>query len=395
MLPPKDDFFERTLREYEFTVRAQEKINRIVTSESFQDMPAEETLRFLLSELDQVPFCDYLKRFLYHQTGMTENFRSIPDETWESIIDLSFMENNAPHSFEPTSTRWRSMIKSWLRADRVRRETVFLLGFGLRMSVQDVSDMLTKGLNEDDFHPGNPRETVFRYCYAKDLPYSYALSVLNLPDTSPVSDSENGYMDETSVPENEEQLLALLHFLREKGIQAAAVQKRYALFMSLYDQCREMIAGIYLQDEKEKSEKERKRWQKDDISPSDLEQMLCSGVPFTKSGNLIKSSYSLLDKRFDSFRPSRQRLDGVIRQKLEVDRYDLITLAFFLHSLDEGDDFQRFRQYVAETNRLLSSCGMRNLYPVHPYEAFILVCMVSPCPLAHYADVIELSYNQE
>ena len=392
---PTDDFFERTLREYEFTVRAQKKINRIVTSESFQDMPAEETLQFLLSELDQVPFCDYLKRFLYRQTGMTDSFRSIPNETWESIIDLSFTENSAPHSFEPTSTRWRVTVKSWLRADRVRRDTVFLLGFGLRMSVPDVSDMLTKGLNEDDFHPGNPREAVFRYCYAHDLPYSYALSVLNRFSEQKETPPETDCPDETAIPENEKQLLSLLHYLREKGIQAAAAQKRYSTFLSLYDQCREMIAGIYRQDETEKPEKERRSWQKEDISPADLEQMLCSGVPYTDSGNLIKSSHSLLDKRFESFRPSRQRLDGIIRRKLEPDRYDLITLSFFLHSLEEGDDFQRFRHYVAETDNILSSCGMHSLYPVHPYEAFILVCMVSPCPLAHYADVIEMSYNPE
>ena len=386
----RDDFFERTLREYEFTVRAQKKINQIVTSESFQDMPAEDTLRFLLSELDQVPFCDYLKRYLYRQTGMTENFRSIPDATWENVIDLSFSEHNAPHSFEPTTTRWHAMIRSWLRADRVRRDTVFLLGFGLCMSAEDVSDMLTKGLNEDDFHPGNPREALFRYCYTHDLPYSYAWSVMTRDNKSAPS---NVPVDEIAVPENEEQLLALLRRLDEKGVQAAASRERYNVFMSLYDRCREMIAEIYQQDEAEKPEKERRIWRKEDISPADLEQMLCSGVPYTDSGNLIKSSHSLLDKRFESFRPSRQHLDSVIRQKLEPDRYDLITLSFFLRSLDEGDDFRRFQQFVADTNRMLSGCGMRNLYPVHPYEAFILVCMVSPCPLAHYADVIEMSYT--
>ena len=386
----EDGFFERTLREYEFTMRARKQISRVVSSDSFQDMPAEDTLRFLLSELDQVPFSDYLKRYLYRQTGMTANFRLIPEDTWESVIDLSFTENGAPHSFTPTTTRWRTTVRGWLRADRVRRDTVFLLGFGLRMSDGEVSDMLTKGLNEDDFHPGNPVEVLYRYCYAHNLPYAYAWSILNREDEPAPAEIP---VDETTVPENEQQLLALLHYLREKGVQAEAARRRYGEFVSLYNRCREMIAGIYQKDEEEKPEKERRVWKAEDITPADLEQMLCSGVPFTESGNLVRGSCSMLDKRFESFRPSRQRLDGVIKQKLEPDRYDLITLSFFLRSLDEGDDFRRYRQYVAETDRILASCGMRGLYPVHPYEAFILVCMMSPCPLAHYADVIEMSYS--
>ena len=43
---------------------------------------------------------------------------------------------------------------------------------------------------------------------------------------------------------------------------------------------------------------------------------------------------------------------------------------------------------------VLASCGMSEIHPANPHEAFILICILSDCPMAVYGDIWELSYEQ-
>ena len=71
----------------------------------------------------------------------------------------------------PTSAKLSSLVNNWLTQASVKRETVFLLGFGLRMSTEDVSDFLTRVLREQDFDFHNPEEVIYWYCYRNHLGY--------------------------------------------------------------------------------------------------------------------------------------------------------------------------------------------------------------------------------
>ena len=384
---PGEEELDRTIRDFEFTKKARKQIRKVVTSESFQDLSCDEIMLLLASELEQVSFRDYLKRYLYRQADMEEPFRSVPDKTWQEMIEYAFEENNAPHSFEPTSTRWSVTVRSWLNAQRVRRSTVFLLGFGLRMPVEDVSEMLTKVLMEDDFREDDPKEIVYRFCFAHDLPYAEADRLLRqeTPDAvMPVS---------VSPPENEAQLMRCLSLAKSGEAKNLHLEKQRSVFLDLFARCRRVVAEIYNRDEEEKPEKSRRRWREEDITAADLEQMLCSGIPLTASGNLAKASLSRLCHRFDSFRPSRQHLEGILRGQLQPDRYDLLTLSFFLHAQEDIPGKDRLNRYLEETNALLASCRMGGVYPAHAYEAFLLVCVVSDCPLAVYSEIWEMSYE--
>lgn len=52
-------------------------------------------------------------------------------------------------------------------------------------------------------------------------------------------------------------------------------------------------------------------------------------------------------------------------------------------------------RYIDEINPILNRCGMMDLYPVNPYESFVLMCLLSEYPLATYAEVWEQSYDTE
>ena len=55
---------------------------------------------------------------------------------------------------------------------------------------------------------------------------------------------------------------------------------------------------------------------------------------------------------------------------------------------------ERFKRFVDSTNDILKRCGMLELYPVNPFESFLLLCLLSDEPFDLYTDVMEYSYNQ-
>ena len=44
-------------------------------------------------------------------------------------------------------------------------------------------------------------------------------------------------------------------------------------------------------------------------------------------------------------------------------------------------------------NQILRESGLKELHAVNPYEAFVLMCLLSDVPLATYADVWEMSFS--
>ena len=372
-------------------------IRSVIDSEDFDDMDTVMIFHYLADEMELVSFHDYLKRYIYERAGMKEGFRMIPDKTFQDFIMHSFEENHAPHSFTPTTNKWPAMVKRWLTQDGVRRQVVFLLGFGLRMSAADVSDFLTKVLKEQDFDMADPREVIFRYCFEHDCPYEKALQLQEWYEKLPVSPQHKADMGENRpAPQTfaaEKELLAWLQYLRRGSAKQQSRERALQYFLQLYDSALEIVASVYQRDEEEDGGS--RVWTKDDISAGDLEKFICSGIPVNRSGNLQKVSSSVLSRHFRQYRMSRQRLDALKKGIQEVERFDLITLLFFLNSMPEDDEFPNHRctRYIEEANRMLRDCGMSELYPVNAYEAFVLMCLLTEYPLEAYSSVWEKSYE--
>ena len=394
--------FERTIRDFEFTRKAVRRLNDVVYSADFEDMDAAMIFRYLLQEMELVSFKDYLKRYIYERAGMDGPFDQVPDSEYREIIAYSFEENSAPHSFEPTTRKWSATVKGWLTQDNVKRETVFLLGFGLRMDSEDVSEFLTKVLKESDFDPLNPSEVIYRYCYDHHLRYSKARQLLEeyaqLGETAECQDTaERLLKGDVTLPAfgTEEELLGYLTALKMSGVEKEYREKAYQAFISALDGTREIIARMYTMDSEETGQK--KEWTKEDISPSDVEKIICSGIPVTGNGNLQKMSSSVLSRHFSQHRMSRQRIESILKKQFQAERFDLITLLFFIHSQKEIDLEPEVRcaSFLDEANEILKECRMMAVYPVNPYESFILMCLLSEVPLATYSEIWEMSYQTE
>lgn len=382
------DFFDRTLREFDFTRRAMKEILSVVYSPEFEEMDSDTIFRYLFQEMEIVSFSDYLKRYLYERAGIRDPFRSVSDGVYRDILRESFLENSAPYSFEATSKKPGAIMKRWLTQDGAKRNTIFLLGFGLRMTEEDVSGFLTKVLQEEDFRNTDPREVIFRYCYRHSLRYARAKEWLTAYASAP---SEMELLQSGQLPE---ELRERLGYLKKNGDQLQQQEKRaFDQFLILLDRARETAAGIYQRQEEENHT--GRYWSPDDITPGDLEKIICSGIPMTGSGNLQRVSSSVLAKHFRQKRMSRQRIVSILSGESQVDRFDLITLFFFVCSqeMESLEPEVRCRLFISQINPILIGSGMTELYPVHAYEAFVLMCLISDSPLETYSDIWEMSYS--
>ena len=43
---------------------------------------------------------------------------------------------------------------------------------------------------------------------------------------------------------------------------------------------------------------------------------------------------------------------------------------------------------------ILKKCGMSEIYIVNPYECFLLMCLLTDCPLAVFSEIWEKSYEE-
>ena len=384
--------FENSIRDYDYTKRARVDMTGIADSGKFADMPSDTIFHYLMKEMQLISFGDYLRRYLYERSGITEDFRDVSDDVYLDMILQSFSENAAPHSLTPNTRRWNSVARSFLTQDCVKRSTIFLLGFGLRMSEEDVEDFLTKVIKETGFDMADPTEVIYRYCFRHQLPYARALALEEAYRTMEEAPVLRRKQD--SAGREEDKLLQQLWKLKNDPETDNYRAKAYTSFLKLLDQTREQIAGIYRYDSTVSGSK--RKWDKREISYGDIERMICSGIPINGSGNLSPMSASLLNSFLKQKRMSRQRIDNLVQQKYPVNRFDLITLVFFLYSQRDGfaTDQLRCTAFIEEADRILTECGMMGLYAANPYEAFVMLCLLTEAPLATYSEVWEISYTR-
>ena len=395
--------FEQTVafdkvQDYEFTRKAAQRFRQVVSLDSFEDEDADVIFHYLYKEMTLVSFGDHLKRYIYERAELEEPFREVPQEVFRDIIMESFKETYTPKSMNPTSTKLSALVNNWLNQASVKRETVFLLGFGLRMTAEDVSDFLTRVLKEQDFDFHNPDEVIYWYCYCNHLGYCRAEEFKKkYEELAPVESKTSTVLYSGGLClDTDEKLLEYLARLKAKRDDPMSEKSQaFQAFSRLTYHAKEIIAAMYRQDEEEKGGD--KVWTADKITPSDLEKVICSGIPINKMGNLKKMSASILAKHFSQKRFSRQRITNILCHKLPVERFDLITLEFFIVSQEMADDdpYNRYRHFLEEIQEILLECGMSEIYIVNPYECFLLMCLLTDCPLAVFSEIWEKSYEEE
>lgn len=382
-----------------FTDDAWESLYNVIENPRFLEQDASIIYEALKKHVRFIPFGTYLRRYIYLKAGLTEPFKEVPLDTYQQIIKYSFTDNHTPPSFVPTTAKLSALSKNWLTQHSVSRKVVFLLGFGLNMSIDDVNTFLTKALREPEINPKDPFEVICRYCLVNKFNYLKFEQLWNEFITLPAGPYEVGkaYGDQTfnlrntvySIHTDAELMAYLAKFKTAGGLSAInSTSTRY--FAELYAEAQRLVAEKY-------SAAADKQYLPEDITPSDLENIISAAIPTDRHGNLTPSKASKLNKQFDGKRFSRQHISEILSGDAEVTRFDLVTLSFFVFSqkLEEFPDPKvRYQEYFDSTNHILEVCYMGGVYIQNPYECFTLMCMLTDSPLETYSDVWELSYSE-
>lgn len=420
----------------DFTESAFDYMYDAVDDPYFRDKDAELIFKALKVRLKAIPFCNYLKRYIYIKAGLSGRYDEIPVKDYQRIIKDSFSDTYTPASFLQVSSKISALSKNWLTQQTVKRQVVLLLGFGLSMSVDDVNEFLTKALREQGINFKDPFEIICWYCYKNGYNYlkfeklwqAYQDTPANSLDVSVIySEQTIGLRTSASSIHDDLSLLAHLSKMKtEQNVPRISVTAR-KYFDSLYDSARDIVAEMYnhtaeeqhiedieiyrrklaLNDRLYDYEKQRRIekkvsdlyvFKRDDITPSDIEHVICAAIPSDRHGNLLPLRDSKLNEHFHGKKFSRQHLSDILKGEANIERFDLITLNFFLFSQNSenySNINQRYSSFVDSTNVVLENCGMAELYVANPYECFILMCILSEDPLGTYADVWEMAYDND
>lgn len=392
--------FEKTIRDFDYTRRASSRMFSVVESEDFEEMDAEMIFDYLYGQMEMISFGDYLKRYVYEKAEIDAPFKSIPEEIYVDIIVNSFKENRAPFTFSEKKKKPGTTVKTWLSQDSVRRENIFMLGFGLNMPAEDVSEFLIKVIREEDFDFEDEKETVIWYCLKKGISWNKCRSWLERLENEEfkAEGKAENWEEMRKNPElfllDENNLWFHVSMLKSQKLSEQKKKAAFLKFEELYDRCRRIIAEDYNDDfAVDKNDVKNE----EDIKPADVERVLCSGIPVTEGGNLKKMSASQLEKQFRKKRMSRQRITGILNGKHPVERFDLITLLFFIYAcrVEPNWPAERFLKFLEDINQTLFSCRMLEIYPANPYESFVLMCLLAEDPMDVYAQIWEKSYEEE
>lgn len=425
---------EGDIKDFDFTEAAWESLYDAIDDTVFLEQDAEVIYNSLKHRLKFIPFGDYLKRYIYLKAGLEEPFTDVSLKEYQLIIKSAFSDNHTPQSFTPTTAKLSALSKNWLTQQTVKRNVVFLLGFGLNMSVEDVNMFLTKALREPEINPKNPFEVICWYCYKNKYNYLKFEKLWDLYNNTPANSVDMGliYSEHTigvrnsmfSVHDDATLIAHISKLKASDNVSRISITAREC-FDALYNEARDLIAELYNSSESEehiavlfeyqdklsrsdrlydfeklerikKFRDEKRTFTREDITESDMEHIICAAIPTDRHGNLTPSKASKLNEQFAGKRFSRQHIGEILSGNAEITRFDLITLNFFVFSQKLNvypEAKQRYMKFLESTNKILEKCFMGSLYIQNPYECFVLMCILSLEPLGTYADVWELSYE--
>ena len=364
-------------------------------SKGIKKVNFQSILFYFQNDNKLLSFGQYLKQFLYRHYQMTTPFEEVEDEVYIKLIYDSFRETHTPHSFTKTSSKIKNSIKNWLKNSIVKRETVFILGFGLSLNDEEVREFLTRGNRERSFDFHDATETVYWFCYHYHLPYIKAAQLLakyqkikegmDLKDSlwEKMSQCPEIYMD------SEEKLLLYLSYLK---FYPKINERVYEEFFSVYERMQTTIASVYnLSNSIDGIEKHSFS---EDIMPMDIENVLYAEMSKNKIKSAANNNLTLFSKKFKVRKLTRQYLYRILNKKEKPDRFAFLTFLFFIYSHDIAyedaligkNEIRRLRDYIREANEILSHCHMDTISSINPYETLLLLCLLSEEPLEIFYD---------
>ena len=386
----------------DFTSDSLDSLNAVLHSPKLNSPNAASfILRALLEHFRPTPFGEYLSRYVAQRARLSEE---VPKEEIADLIRNAFQENGVPASFDGGTIRLRAFVQNCLSRTTVERKTVFLLGFGLQMTTEDVEEFLLRSLHERQINFKDPFEVLcwycfeYRYGYGKYLQLTERYEALDPAPYPSLDEESTGDLRLYAVRSirDENALMRFLSRLKTKdgrSLYSVSMAREFAL---LYREAQKTSFSLKLNETQNTGMTIRSP---DDITPSDLEHHIYASVPKDRHGNLAPERKSALHDLLSGYRLSRQRLHQLNRSLCPVMRSDLLTLYFYSYGYRVTDDVQllpndRLYLFNEGINGILRKCGLGEIYTPNPYEALLQMCAATRRPDETFADLMELAYEE-
>ncbi|MCR4883599.1 MAG: hypothetical protein K6A68_08515 [Clostridiales bacterium] len=376
-------------RSFSFTVRRTRKRKEL--EKELQNSEASVPLFYneMRTEIRAIPFGDYLKRYIYVNSSMNGHFSEIPVKEYMRTIMDAFRENGVPASMENPDIRLATVTRRWLEQYSVGRETVLLLGFGLGMMPEEVDLFLMEALHDHRMHPDDPLEGICQYCFEHRYGWE---KMQQLRDQ--LEKGQEGLEERLMRTQPADRLqsrrtiredLELLTGLFRAEQEPAALRKTREWFGKLYASAGKKIvleSSGAIQRE---------------VTQADVERVFCPPVQKDRYGNLRISLQPGVKRELGDKRFTRLHQHLLLSGKKEPERYDLLTLGFYLQTGAEmcPDPAKRSEQFRHFMNPILEECGYGPVYEADPYECYLLIALASADPMETYNNVMEMALDRQ
>ena len=384
----KDGWQKTEERSFSFTLQGKKKLAKASAFLEYRGMDDQLIYQTIRDDVKAIPFCDYLKRYIYLNSGMSGSYKDIPLKEYRQTLMDAFRENGVPASMDNKDVRLATGTGRWLEQTRTGRDTVLLLGFGLRMLAEEVDDLLMTALHGHRLDPEDPLEGICRYCYIHNYGFDKMRRLRQMYAQGPSSLEQ--YKLETGSRLQAGRIIRqdreLLEGLFNAGSKTAMKRRTEECFQKLVrDAQRKMIL-------------ESSGQLNGNVSAADMERVFCPPVFRDRYGNLKLSIRPELRQELSSKRFTRQHLHLLLSGKKEPDRYDLLTLGFYMHAGSAGtnapsDVSQRVKLFEENMNRILDDCGYGPVYTADPYECYLMMSLASDDPMEAYSNVMEMALD--
>lgn len=374
-------------------------------------------------------FPQYLKKFV--RTNYGSRLKGKETENYVDFLKAEFERNGVKKGSFDGGTTVRGAIESWLQesdnddGNKVKRDSILLLSLGLKLSVDQMTEMFNKGIRQTGINPHNPREAICYYCLncSFDYPYEkYCELWEKYMHSNPGGKYEQTeytadiYTRLSEIKTDDE----LLGFLAETCSQEKCAKFSKTAreeYLKLFDRVKVPAVVIYNKEiiERQKALGEKTSsdgWPPEKMTPNALQKLLYNGS--LDDNNNVLSNYHVLNnaKKFACIHFRKDDYAKIKNNTKTVTRYDLITMSFLLHACTAKADPSAWKQtheykkepnvekknvicekFENDTNAILEKCKFMKLYEGSPYESFLILCMLTGDPFQTYTDLMSNSYN--
>lgn len=434
----------------DYTLIAQEDLRLISENKTLKDaieMGDTTKLEELLLEksYEKHLFGDYLKRMVYELYIFPEDgerkITEIPEDEYIKDIQQIFKENGMKGVGTLRlggSTRLTpSNLKRWMGTPcyQVSREIVFLFGFGFNLFAEQVEELLTKVIGQAGFAFRSAQETIYYWCLKHNLGYSglqeWQKKYMEVKEEAEQQKESGIYEEKEECPGGartryyreraahitdesgfKEYLKELERIKRDTRNRMTARETLNVVVNILWYELSKERRGetkwlelLIEQKEAEGDAQSRtKRTQREiksmnkywrEVSLDPLIQSIWKEEKNVEVSEKSRKLAGLLPNLWTK-RVLQDKLNGEIRVRKE----DILTGVFltYAHQLEEQmpymsgeekDYMVRVETYIDDVNTYLEECDMGEFYIVHPYEIFLVLCLLYDKPYSFFLSVWE------